>query len=342
MSQRICLLLCLVVSAAPSVSAEEAPGAPSPPTDPSGSALAPGGSPPTPAGELGAQPATEPVAPPAAPPPWKKKVKYALPFMLRPAIAPNVARIDGTLAPQTTAFTGASILTAGGKPFSVLPDLGLYGRFGVVGQHTATLDGVAATNPLLFGLWTPEIASGWRLPVFLGFTLPVGMGGGDAPNPVHRPTIGAGIYARQAMDNALMATNYMTVTGGVGIAWLGHGVTAQAEVTLLELIRTRGETVDLEPTRTNLTAGLHVGYLIFDWLTASTELHVQRWLVPPAGALTRTALLEQATVGLGVRANIPLTDSVLIRPGVGVFFPLDSPMTTSGYNIVQLDVPVVF
>ena len=281
-------------------------------------------------------------AKPAPPPVWKKKAKYAVPYFLRPAIAPNLLRLDGSLAIQTTAFTGASILTAGGKPFESLGDLGFYGRFGVVGQSTASLTGVAATNPLLFGLWTPELAPGWRLPVFLGVTLPMGMGGGNAPNPVHRPTIGAGIYARQAMDNALFATNYLTVTGGVGLAWLGHGFTVQAEVTLLELIRTRGETVDLEPTRTNFTAGLHVGYQIVDWLTASTEIHVQRWFVAPAGAVKSPAGLEQATWGLGLRANLPITDSIIIRPGVAYFHPLDTPMAALGYRIIHLDVPVIF
>lgn len=277
------------------------------------------------------------------PTPAEKKGAYALPFSLRPALASNLVRLDGTYASVDGGGVIVSTLTAGYKPIASLPDLGFYVRGALV--HAAPdvgEKGTALSNPLIFGLYAPEIAPHLRLALFFGVTAPVGAGGGNTPDATSRATIGSGIYARQAMDNALFATNYLTPTAGIGLAFIDRGFTAQLEATVLELIRARGDLVDTDSTRTNFTCGASVGYRILPALTASAELHYQRWLSTPAAVSKDGAKREQATFGFGLRANLPLTKVIALRPGLGYFQGIDDPMSTGKYRIVQLDVPIVF
>lgn len=277
--------------------------------------------------------------------PAEARAGYALPWTMRPATAPTLLRLDASLSFANTGFTAVTLLTGG---YAFIPaTLGLYGRAGVVHQSPQT--GAAATvmsNPIVFGLYTPLVAPGWRLAIFAGVALPLGGGGGDDASADSLRTVRAGIPARSAMDNALFAVNYLTPTVGVGVAYVKHGFTAQAEVTLLQLIRVRGESRDADAMRTNFTAGLQVGYLITQWLTASAEFHYQHWLYNPS--LDPTALNPagkppgQASLEIGLRANLPLSRTILARPGIAFGFPLGGPMETSEHRILHLDFPVAF
>ncbi len=283
-----------------------------------------------------------------APTPAEKKAAYALPFSMRPAVAANLVRVDSAFAFQNPSAgakqdTYVSTLTAGYKPISSIPDLGFYVRAAWVHNSPDGKDSAdAVSNPLFFGMYTPEIAPHLRLALFAGVTAPIGAGGGNTPNATTRATILDGIYARQAMDNALFATNYTTPTGGVGLAWIDHGFTAQVEATVLYLIRTRGELQDTDSSRVNFTSGASVGYLLFPFLTAQAELHYQRWLSTPAVVAKDDTKRDQATGGFALRANVPLSKTMIIRPGLGYFAGFDDPMHVGGYRIVQLDVPIAF
>ena len=290
-------------------------------------------------------PTPAPAPAPAPPPGPMARARYSLPWNLRPAIAPNIFRLDVALAFQSTALSTATIFTGGAKPFSSLPDLGLYGRLGVVTNAPDGVDGRAAfVNPLLFALWTPQLAPGLRLPVFLGVTVPVGPGSDSSAD--QRAAFSSGVYTRQAMDNAMFASNYFTVMGGAGVMWMGHGFTAQAEFTVLQLTRVWGESVDKDESRTNFTTGLHVGYQVVPWLTVSAELHYQRWLSDPAAVVANppagnTLRRDQLTVGGGVRGNFA-AGRYLLRPGVAFFIPTNGFMDMKDYRILQFDLAVPF
>mgnify|MGYP001296037251 CR=1 FL=1 len=311
---------------------------------------------------LADEPAPEPARPAAGPTAAEKKAKYALPYAMRPAIAPNLVRIDASYAGseveaagRTTKFAVvSSILTAGYKPIPSLPDLGFYVRgafvkYSVSPETTPSTNGSAFSNPLFFALYTPEIAPKFRLPLFVGLTAPIGSGSGNDPDKAKRAAVGSGIYSRQAMDNALFATNYMTPTVGAGLAWVDKGWTVQAEATVLFLRRVKGEKLD-DSARTNFTAGLNAGYQVLPFLTVSAELHYQRWLSTPTmvtrdeakPSADRLGLRDQLTAGVGVRANLPLDKSTILRPGLAYFRGLDDPMAKQKYSIIQLDVAVAF
>lgn len=301
-----------------------------------------------------ATPTAEPAkdAAPKGPTPAVKKAGYALPYAMRPAIAPNLLRIDANYVSLKDASIVSSLLTGGWKPIASLPDLGFYGRVGLVRMSSDIADsGTAVTNPLFFALYTPEIAPKLRLPIFAGVTAPIGSGGGNDPSKGTRAAVLSGIYARQAMDNALFATNYLTPTVGAGLAYVDKGLTVQAEVTVLQLMRVRGEALDGDKSRTNFTSGLNIGYLVLPpYLTISAELHYQRWLSTPKAveadeakpADARRGLRDQLTVGGGVRANIPLDDKILMRPGISYFRGIDDPMAKDKFSIIQLDLPIAF
>lgn len=293
-----------------------------------------------------------------APAPDKKSL-YALPFAMRPAIAPNLARIDAswTTAEATAGTTKvkasivSSIVTAGGKPIAAIPDLGFYARMGFVRSNPDPGDtGSAFTNPLAFALYTPEVAPKLRLPLFAGVTAPIGSGGGNDPSLTARTAAASGIYARQAMDNALFATNYLTPTLGAGLAWIDRGFTAQLETTVLFLRRVRGEKLDGDSARTNFTAGVNLGYRVVPLLSVNVELHYQRWLTTPLAvqkdeaksAADQLGVRDQLTFGLGVRANLPLGGGTMARPGLGYFRGIDKPMSEQKFSIVQLDLPIAF
>ncbi|MBK6533006.1 MAG: hypothetical protein IPN17_18320 [Deltaproteobacteria bacterium] len=280
------------------------------------------------------------VAQTTAPPGPMARARYSLPWNLRPAIAPNLLRLDVAVAFNAAGTNTATIFTAGGKPIASLPDLGFYGRVGAVTFGPDATSGHATfVNPIVFALWTPQIAAGVRLPVFLGVTVPVGTG--SAASPLQRSTFASGIYTRQAMDNALFAANYLTVTAGAGLSWMSHGLTLQAEATVLQLTRVWGASVDADSSRTNFTTGFHAGYQVVPWLTVSVEGHYQHWLSTPAAVTANALMRSQFTVGGGVRGNIP-AGSVLLRPGVAVFFPTGGQMRAADATILQFDLAAPF
>lgn len=298
--------------------------------------------------------AEEPTAaPPEAPAPKKPAPPpYSLPWQLRPAIAATALRLDAAIALQDSATTMASTFLGA---YKIVPNFAGLVRLGVVHNapdHASSASAFA--NPLLGATFTPELAPGLRLPLFLGATLPVGSGGGNPANTLPGPNgkiapppsyaaEGAGIYARSAMDNALFAVNYMAFIVGAGVAYMTHGLTVQAEVTLLQFARIRGSLIDKDETRTNLTSGLHVGYAIVKPLTVSAELRYQRWLSTPAAVVADDTKRDQMTVGVGLRTRVDaVPDKVILRPGVAYVTGVDDPMAKAGYHIIFVDLPVSF
>ncbi|MCC6557890.1 MAG: hypothetical protein IT372_33505 [Polyangiaceae bacterium] len=284
-------------------------------------------------------PAAPEAAPAAKPPP----PPYSLPWQLRPAAAASVIRSDTALAFSEDA-TGsshtavASMLLAS---YKVADGLAPFIRLGVVGAA----DAFSFVNPAAGATYVIPLPEGFRLALFLGLTAPIGMGGGDSPDPDVAAATKAGILARSAMDNAMYAVDYFTVFPGVDVAWVAHGLTLQAEATLLQLIRVRGAAVQKDSTRTNFTAGFHAGYFLIPQLSLGAEIRHQRWLSTPAAveADPTGATRDNTTFAVGPRAHFKLGESVWFRPGIAYARGIDKPMADPlGYNIVQIDLPLQF
>jgi hypothetical protein len=89
------------------------------------------------------------------------------------------------------------------------------------------------------------------------------------------------------------------------------------------------------------TAGVHLGRFLSPHVSLAAELRMQRWLSDAAPARNNPAAREQLTVGFGPRFHFRAFGR-LVRPGVSYTRALDDPMAASGYDVLQLDVPVVF
>lgn len=287
-----------------------------------------------------AKPEASPEAKPEAKPsPAEKKLGYSVPWLMRPAPAITAVRLDAGYVKQEGGTVQTSVLTAA---YKLTPEIGLMARAAFVRISPENGDSATAfSNPLIAGVYAPEIAPHVRLNVFLGVTAPIGSGGGNSPDLTKTAAVGAGIYARQAMDNALFATNFLTPILGAGLAYVDKGLTAQADVTVLQLMRARGGDVEKDEKRTNSTFGLHVGYRVLPILTLSVEFHHQRWLSTPLAVEKDDAKRAQSSLGGGARLNLPIDDHVL-RPGFAFFMGLDDPMAAAKMKIFMIDVPFIF
>jgi hypothetical protein len=296
-----------------------------------------------------AQTREDPPPMPAAAPP----LPYSIPWQLRPAAIATVVRSDTTFAMYENPVSGesgstvASMLLGSYKltdAFAPLVRLGVVQNSPPDGPMSPG-SGFNLINPVVGGTYMLELSPDFRLAFFLGLTVPVGGGGGDSPDPANAIANGAGVLARSAMDNAMFAVNYFTVFPGVGLAYVNHGFTVQVEVTLLQLLRVRGEDhpAGADSSRTNLTMGLHLGYFFIPQLSAGAELRHQRWLSTPASITAdEDTLRDNSTFAIGLRAHFKLGEAIWLRPGVAYARAIDDPMDAAGYDIVQLDIPVVF
>jgi hypothetical protein len=310
--------------------------APAPPAEPPPAAPPAGATP-----EAAAAPA-EPAKPPAPAP-------YSLPWMMRGVTAGNSVRLDTVFAfakPKTT----VPVLLTGS--YKVIPNLAIIARLGII-HNTPTPEtsiektGTSFVNPLIGATYALSIGKGGKASFFAATTIPVGTGGGNDPNQATRRADLAGIPARAAMDNALFQINYMTPIVGADIAYVNSGFTVQAEVTLLELIRVRGEKQDKDATRTNLTAGAHFGYFPIPQLSFGVELRYQYWIKNDTiwNGKDPTAT-DNWTLGFGPRAHFKIGEKMWFRPGVSLTMSLDRPTGFSGtgseYKLVQVDLPFAF
>lgn len=263
---------------------------------------------------------------------------YSLPWQLRGAGPANIVRADAVLAFHNAGFTEASMLFAS---YRVSPTLAPFVRLGYVAQAlTGQPTAHAIVNPALGATYGIAVPRDFRLSLFFGFTLPIGMGGGNvAPSALAVPL--AGLLARSAMDNAMFAVNDFTIFPGIDLAWVAHGFTVQIETTLLMLTRVRGERTQADEMKANLTAGLHVGYFLSSWWSVGAELRHQRWLTTPAAVVTNPSARDNTTFAVGTRFHVPVA-GVVLRPGVAYTRGLDAPMTTANYNIVLFDLPVFY
>jgi hypothetical protein len=229
--------------------------------------------------------------------------------------------------------------------YKVLPSLSPFARVGVVidepsdGQRTA-----AFLNPAVGVIGGLRFGPSLRLGLFLGLSLPFGMGGGNSPNPAVVTADRDGVFARSVFDNAQFAVNDFGIVPGVGLAYVAHRLTLQAEVTVIELLRVRGEAVQSDFSRTNFLVGGYVGYFVLRQLSLGAELRYQRWLSTPAAvqADTTGTLRDALTVAVGARLHFSLRDKAWLRPGLSYTRGLDNPLAQRDYNILQIDVPVIF
>jgi hypothetical protein len=236
--------------------------------------------------------------------------------------------------------------------YKVTPEIAPLVRIGFVKNDAPGVvpDGTSFINPILGAMYARKLGS-FKLAGFLATSIPVGAGAGNTPDAGAARANADATKARSGMDNAMFAVNYMTGIAGLGFAYVDHKFTAQVEATLLQLFRVRGDNAAsaTDATRTNSTVGLHLGAFVIPQLSVGGELRYQRFLSHPtarnaAGAHVPIpdANMDTVTFAVGPRAHFKLGKSMWVRPGISYARGLDAPLTTTSFNVVQVDVPVVF
>jgi len=273
-----------------------------------------------------------------APPP------YALPWQLRPAAVGNLVRVDTTVARyQDAGGPTTDVVTLLTGAYRLGPRFAPSVRVGVASHAPDDGDGGAALTNVALGATYLVVPKGpYRVAAFLGVTLPIGMGGGNAPAPDTATAVRSGVLARSALDNAMFAVNDLALFPGIDVAWITPRLTVQAEATLFQLFRVRGADAQPDQTKTNLTTGLSVGSWLVPRLSVVGELRYQRWLSTPAAVEANDVLRDNLSVTAGLRGLIKLGGKRMMRPGIALGFGLDDPMGDREYKFIQVDVPVVF
>jgi hypothetical protein len=284
--------------------------------------------------------------------------RYSLPWQLRPVAAESMVRINTAAAAFADGQGNLDIAipTTFDASYRLTPHWAPVIKLAFVGNNApgAALDGTSFANPMLGATYGRALGI-YRLALFGATTIPIGTGGGDAPNLRAAETNAASMSARPA-DAAMFAVDYMAAVAGTDIAYVGHGFTAQGEVTLLQLVRVRGgdSSGATDAFRTQASAALHLGYFFGAHFSLSGDLHYRRWLstptptsAPGARITFAGAGMDTTTVAVGARVHFRMGKSVWIRPGVSLVRGLDTrgfdaPLLTPQTTAVQLDVPVVF
>ena len=268
----------------------------------------------------------------------------SLAWNLRAPTAGSVVRVDSVAATfvdkDVRGETYASTFTFA---YKVLPRLAPLVRITALSNAPAT--GAHATgisNPVIGVVGSLPTSGALKVAVFGGLALPLGSGGGNTGDPAELAGEKATALARSAMDNSMFAVNDLTPTVGLDVAYVDHGLTLQAEATLFELFRERGEAVQSDQYKTNFTTGAHVGYFLVSWLCVSAELRYQRYLTTPAAVKMNPDARDNLTAAAGLRALWKIDAHHSLRPGISFARALDKPLSDRSYEIVQLDLPFSF
>jgi hypothetical protein len=284
---------------------------------------------------------------------------YSLPWLLRSVTLEHSLRVDSAAAvfndAQGNLDVALSTMMAANYQLTSrwAPTL----RLGFVGNNApgAALDGSSFVNPVV------GIRYGWRtgsykLALSAATAIPVGMGGGDAPDSRVDRTNTASIAARPA-DSAMFEANYLTEIVGADAAYVNHGVTVQAEATLSQGFRVRGNhsAAGADSFRTNAAVGLHLGYFLGSHVSLGGDLQYQRWLSHPtsldvmSGARVPLANgnLDTVSATVGLRLHLEAGTHATLHPGISFTRGLDgrgldAPLITAEAIAVQIDLPVTF
>lgn len=272
---------------------------------------------------------------------------YSMPWQLRPVLPATMARLDNSFA--FYGVDGVTVVNDLTFSYRIIPRISVLARLAVAGDSPppSVISGgsFGLANPLIgaqAGFWPVKSL---KLGLFLGFTIPVGMGGGTDPDKASVETTHAAMLARSGFDNPLYMPDYLAVWPGIDLAYVTHGFTGQVEISLPVMNRVRGPQTE-KSTNVDLTLGLHAGYFIFPFMSAGLDFRYERWLSTPkflsAEEDPSGDRRDLTTIEPGLRFHVKLGETVTWRPGLSMAFGLDNPMAGSHYKVLRVDLPFTF
>lgn len=273
--------------------------------------------------------------------PAERHAPYSYPWQLRSLLAEGFVRLDTSIALYEDG--GSSVVPMLSGSFVMGPKIAGFVRLGLVSNSpTVNEDAFGFLNPELGLQYVHRPVEELWLALTLGLSVPLGSGG-EQPTDLGTLANRAGALARSGFDNPHFAVNHLGVLPGMGLGYIAHGLTLQAEITVNALARVRGtatgRAVDVE-----LTTGFFAGYLFAELVSVGAELRYQRWMSSPVAPQERAdeGLEDIATLAFGPRLHLRLSPDLALRPGVSVTIPLDNPMAERNYTIIGVDLPLTF
>lgn len=283
----------------------------------------------------------------------------SLPWQLHSVTTANVVQADSGAAvfrdPQGN--IDIAVTTALSASYQATDHWAPMIRLGFVGNNApgAALDGASFGNPIAGATYTRSMDRR-RIALFAAVAIPLGSGGGNEPDPRTNRTNVATITARPA-DEAMFEVNYATAILGADVAYVKHGFTAQAEVTLLQSVRTRGDktAAGTDALRTRATMGGHLGMFLGRRVSVGADLEYRRWLSHSTmlDAMTDPRVpnahegLATLTASIGARLHFHV-GRASIHPGLSYMrgfdgLALHGPTNiTKQTNAVGIAIPVLF
>jgi hypothetical protein len=273
---------------------------------------------------------------------------YSLPFVLRGIIPATTVRAETMLGETSVngakASTVLQYLTAS---YAFIPTASAFARMGFVDYNPpAGSASTAFSNLTLGGLWGVNLPPIFRFGAVGGVILPTGQGQGNTPSAAETAAISAGNLTRFRYEGAAFGSNYLSPFVGADVAVVTGGLTVQVEATLSPLVRVVGSAPTVpDGEQTVLTAGLHIGYFLVPQLSLGVDLHDHSFISSVAAVTANKIPGSVVALAGGPRVHIKLGASVWLHPGIAYshsFGELTASISAPAYNVVQLDIPIVF
>jgi len=242
------------------------------------------------------------------------------PFQLRGVVPKNGVKVDTTIAPyrlnEQRGYETVVLISTQARlsPISVLQL-----RWGFDDNRSGA-PGASRTgfvNPTIGALFAVPLKHGLRLATSVTMGLPLASGGGNGADPNNVLLQKQGLLARSAMDNTTFALNDVGFPVGVSLAYIGHGLTAQLDTTVIPSVRIKGAASQQDTSKVSSTCGLFFGYQLIAELSLGTELRYQRYLTTPAAVEKDSSTRDNLTVAAGARLHLCAMNLVVetIAPG---------------------------
>ena len=278
------------------------------------------------------------------PTPKPKAEPYPSLFMMGSPTPGTGVKADATLA--TFSKDGnpglASVFLVSGG-YKITDSFGVRLRLGV---DRVAVDGadtkVGFLNPDIGAVYAWRLGRWLRLGVGLTLRLPLGSGGGNDGDPDLVAAHKSASLARSSMEGSMYSVNDFSTGYTVNFAYVGHGLTAQAQSSIFTSFRARGDEVQSDTFKASWTQYVGLGYFIIPALSIGTELRYQRYVSTPSSVEKDPSARQNLTVAGGLRAHFKVSDSVSIKPGASYAHGLVGPVSTGDYNMFELDLPVSF
>jgi hypothetical protein len=185
--------------------------------------------------------------------------------------------------------------------------------------------GFVVSNPAVGARYSFDLGTSVKLTPTLEVSIPVGMGGGSHPNPTHLALARLGGLT----DAAVFNPNYFAFAPGVELQGGVGRLIATSSLSVIQLLRTRGDAVSPDAALTLASAELLVGYAFLPQLGVYANAAYLRFLGAPSFVDADASAADYLFAGGGVFGSFGRLELAL-----GYLRVVDRPLSDLGLQYV--------